>query len=73
MVLLLHCSDCGFKIETPTHERKKVLKIYREHLITAKLFGCSNCVEKLTNRIEKLSKSDKQYIPLVTLDKGVVA
>lgn len=49
-----HCGKCGFNIDIYHVSYRGVLKALREHLITAKLFGCHECIIKIKNKINDL-------------------
>ena len=53
--LLKSCKHCGFSIDAfRKYTAKELLKIFKAHLITAKLFGCILCVNAIQKKINKI-------------------
>ena len=54
--ILFTCNICGFTVDTTcAKDKQQELRILKEHVVVASLFGCDECEEKL----KKMTKEVK--------------
>jgi hypothetical protein len=52
---------CGFEIQIIAKTIRQKLRGWREQLITAKLFGCPECVSTIKKEIRRLKNEHTTY------------